>query len=70
MRIKDVLSLALEVFCIVVSLIDVPLQEWKTDMEEEPVPDLEGFVEKLMQPDDIREGDERNLEESGMRQSF
>lgn len=55
MSIQDVLSLALEVLCIVVTLIDVPLHERKTDMEEEPVPDLERLVEELMQPDDIRE---------------
>ena len=54
MRIQDVLSLALEVFGIVVALIDVPLHERKTDMEEQPVPDLEGLVEELMQSDHIR----------------
>lgn len=57
MRIQDVLSLALEVFGIVVALIAVPLHQRKTDMEEEPVPDLEGLVEELMQSDDIRERD-------------
>lgn len=57
MRIQDVLSFALEVLCIVVSLIDVPLHERKTDMEEEPVSDLEGLIKELMQSDNIGERD-------------
>lgn len=67
MRIEDVLSLALEVFRIVVALAGAPLHQRQADLEEEPVSDLEGFIEELVQPDDVGERHKRDLEESGMR---
>ena len=66
--IQDVLSLALEVLRIVVVLVGVPLHERQADLEEEPVPDLEGLVEELVQSDDVGERNQRNLEEPRMRQ--
>lgn len=68
MSIENVLSFSLEILSIVVVFIDVPLHQRKTDMEEESVPDLEGFIKELMQPDDIGEGDGHDLEEPRMRQ--